>query len=50
MVYSVRCTGVPRSYKTLIPKDHHRVLGIVFLYGTRGALFLMSEVPLYGAG
>ena len=30
------------------PYDHHRDLGIVLLYGPRGALFLMSEVPLYG--
>ena len=29
------------------PHDHHRALGIVLLQGPRGALFLMSEVPLY---
>ena len=29
------------------PLDHHRALGIVLLQGARGALFLMSEVPLY---
>ena len=31
------------------PRDHHRALGIVLhvLQGTRGALFLMSETPLY---
>ena len=29
------------------PSDHHRALGIVLLQGPRGALFLMSEVPLY---
>ena len=29
------------------PQDHRRALGMVLLYGPRGALFLMSEVPLY---
>ena len=29
------------------PGDHDRALGIVLLQGPRGALFLMSEVPLY---
>ena len=28
------------------PYDHHRALGMVLLQGPRGALFLMSEVPL----
>ena len=27
-------------------KDHHRAIGIFHLKGTRGPLFLMSEVPL----
>ena len=30
--------------------EHHRALGIVLLQGPRGALCLMSEVPLYGLG
>ena len=29
------------------PQHLHRSLGIVLLQGPRGALFLMSEVPLY---
>ena len=29
------------------PKKHHRALGIVILYGPRGALFLMGEVLVY---
>ena len=29
------------------PEDHHRALGIFLLKGPRGALFLMSEVPLH---
>ena len=29
------------------PQDVHRALGIVLLYGPKGALFLMSEVPLH---
>ena len=29
------------------PQDLHRALGIVLLQGPRGALFLMSEVPLF---
>jgi len=28
------------------PQDHHRALGIILLKGPRGALFLMSEVPV----
>ena len=28
------------------PQDQHRSLGIFLLYGPRGALSLMSEVPL----
>ena len=30
--------------------DHHRALGIGLLKGSRGGLFLMSEVPLYDPG
>ena len=30
------------------PWDLYKALGIVLLYGPRGVLFLMSEVPLYG--
>ena len=30
------------------PESHHRALGIFLLYGPRGVLFLMSEIPLYG--
>ena len=41
-------TGVPRSSDTATPPyHHHRALGIVLLYGPRGGLFLMSEVPMY---
>ena len=29
------------------PQDHRRALGIVLVYGPRGARCLMSEVPLY---
>ena len=29
------------------PQDHHRALDILLLQGPRGALFLMSEVPLW---
>jgi len=29
------------------PEGHHAALDIVLLLGPRGALFLMSEVPLY---
>jgi len=29
------------------PQGHHKALGMVLLEGARGALFLMSEVPLY---
>jgi hypothetical protein len=32
--------------RQVLPKDHLRALGIVLLEGSRGALFLMSEVPL----
>ena len=40
-------TGVPRSLETTPPWGHHMALGIVLLLkGPRGALFLMSEVPL----
>ena len=31
------------------PKDHHRTLGIVLLYGPRRGVFLMSVVPLQPA-
>jgi len=31
------------------PKDHHRTLGMVLLYGARRVVSLMSEVPLYHA-
>ena len=46
-----QCTYVQRYLahkKQPPPQDHHRVLGIVLLKGPRGALLLMSEVPLYG--
>ena len=29
-----------------LPLEHHGDLGIVLLWGPRGVLFLMSEVPL----
>jgi hypothetical protein len=32
------------------PQDYRRALGIVLLYGLRGALFVMSEVPLHRMG
>ena len=48
--------GAERGYRgiSLIRKrpphqDHQRALGIVLLQGRRGALFRMSEVPLYDA-
>ena len=28
------------------PQDYHRALGIVLLYGPKGALFLMRKAPL----
>ena len=42
------CRGTSLVRKApLPPQDHHRALGIVLLEGARGALFLMSEVPVY---
>ena len=43
-VSSYRGTSLIRN--STPPWGHHRALGIVLLYGPRGALFLMSEVPL----
>jgi hypothetical protein len=33
--------------KTPIPKDHHRGISIFLLSVPKGALFVMTEVPLY---
>ena len=41
------CRGTSLVRNSPPPQDRHRALGIVLLYGPRGALFLMSEVPLY---
>ena len=44
---ALRAKGVPRSRETAPPPlGVHRALSIVILQGPRGALFLMSEVPL----
>jgi len=50
-LYRMDCTWGSYRGTSLIrnsphPQGHHRALGIVLLYGPRGALFLMSEVPL----
>ena len=39
--------GTPLTRKSPPPQDRRRPLGIVLLQGARGALFLLSEVPLY---
>ena len=42
------CTGFPRSQETAPPpQGPPRAIGMVLLQGPRGALLLMSEVPLY---
>ena len=42
-------TGESRSQETAPPpSDHHMTLGIVLREGSRGGVFLMSEVPLKG--
>ena len=38
--------GTSLTRKRTPPYEHHRALGMVLLKGPRGALFLMSEVPL----
>ena len=45
VLQSYRGTSLIRN--RLPPKDHLRALGIFLLKGPTGALFLLSEVPLY---
>ena len=39
--------GTSRIRNSLPSQDHHRALGLVLLKSPRGALSLMSEVPLH---
>jgi len=40
-------TGTSLMRNSPSPWGHHRAVGIVLLQGPRGALFLMSEAPMY---
>ena len=50
MVAVLAVYGYLAHKKSPPPCDHHRILGLVLLWGPRGALFLMSEVALYPRG
>ena len=43
----VQYRGTSLIRNSFPPLDHHKALGTVLLKGTGGALFPMSEVPLY---